>query len=134
MERQTRQKQAVLQAIAASGQTLSASEIQTKAAAEVPSLNLSTVYRQLKALQDDAQVVRVDLPGQAPRFEAVCRAPQARSHAHHHHHFHCTRCERVFPIHACPGGMQALAPKGFRVESHDLTLHGCCAECAAAGA
>ena len=75
---------------------------------------------------------RVDLPGQPARFEAACHAPQARGHAHHHHHFHCTRCDRVFPIHACPGGMQALAPAGFQVHSHDLTLHGLCADCAVA--
>ena len=132
MERQTRQKQAVLHAIAGSGRALNAAEIQGLAAGEVPSLNLSTVYRQLKALQDDAQVVRVDLPGQVPRYEAACHAPQARGRDHHHHHFHCTRCDRVFPIHACPGGMQALAPRGFRVERHDLTLHGLCADCGAA--
>ncbi len=133
MERQTRQKQAVLQAIEASGRSLNAGEIQALAAAQVPSLSLSTVYRQLRSLQDDAQVVRVDLPGQVPRFEALCRARHdpGQGHEHHHHHFHCTRCDRVFPIHGCPGGMQALAPAGFRVERHDLTLHGLCADCGA---
>lgn len=131
MERQTRQKQAVMQAIAASGRSLNAAEIRALAAGRVPSINLSTVYRQLETLQDDPQVVHIDLPGQAPRFEAPCHAPQARGHVHHHHHFHCTHCDRVFPIHACPGGMQALAPAGFRVESHDLTLHGRCADCGA---
>jgi Fur family transcriptional regulator, ferric uptake regulator len=132
MERQTRQKQAVMQAIETSGRSLNAAEIWSLAQREVPSLNLSTVYRQIKALHDDAQVLRVDLPGQPPRYEALCHAPRTRGRDHHHHHFHCTGCEQVFPIHGCPGGMERLAPKGFQVQSHDLTLHGRCATCASA--
>lgn len=132
MERQTRQKHAVLQALESSGRSLNAAEIWSLAQKDVPTLNLSTVYRQIKALHDDAQIVRVDLPGQPPRYEAPCQARGARGHAHHHHHFHCTGCEQVFPIHGCPGGIERLAPKGFEVQSHDLTLHGRCAACAVA--
>ena len=130
MERQTRQKQAVMEAIEHSGRSLNPTEIWALAKQAVPSINLSTVYRQIKALHDDRHLVRVDLPGQAPRFEAQCHAPAARGHTHHHHHFHCTGCEQVFPIHGCPGGIDGLAPKGFQVQSHDLTLHGRCATCA----
>ena len=97
MERHTRQKQAVMQAIETSGRSLNAAEIWSLAQLEVPSLNLSTVYRQIKALHDDENIVRVDLPGQPPRYEAQCHAPRARGHEHHHHHFHCTGCEQVFP-------------------------------------
>lgn len=133
MERLTRQRQAVLHAIAASGRSLNAYEIHALAQGAVPTLNLSTVYRQLKALQGDARVVRVDLPGQPPRFEAPCHLPHAHDAAghdhHHHHHFHCTGCERVFPIHGCPGGLDQLLPQGFRLERHDLTLHGRCGQC-----
>jgi Fur family ferric uptake transcriptional regulator len=131
MERQTRQKQAVLQALACSGRSLAPTEILDLARAEVPTLNLSTVYRQLRALHDESQVVRVDLPGQAARFEAPCAEPHDHAH-HHHHHFHCTVCDRVFPIHGCPGGIDRLAPVGFRVEQHELTLRGRCADCARA--
>jgi len=132
--RQTRQKQAVLRSLVESGRSLAPAEILALARNEVPSLNLSTVYRQLRALHEEAQVVKVDLPGQAARFEAQCRHAQARGHAHHHHHFHCTQCDRVFPIHGCPGGMERLAPAGFRVEQHELTLRGRCADCAQATA
>ena len=133
MERQTRQKKAVMTALEASGRSLSPSEIWALAQRGAPSLNLSTVYRQLKALHDDAQIVRVELPGQTPRFEAVCSAGRSgpRS-AHHHHHFHCDICDLVVPIPGCPGGIERLAPAGFTVERHDLTLHGRCANCASA--
>ncbi len=138
MERQTRQKKAVIEALEASGRSLSPAEIWALAQPHAPSLNLSTVYRQLKALHDDAQVVRVELPGQSPRFEAACGGcARHRSHgavqagaAHHHHHFHCEVCDLVMPIDGCPGGIERLAPAGFTVERHDLTLHGRCAACA----
>ena len=132
MERQTRQKQAVMQVIEGSGRSLNPMEVWALAQKAVPSINLSTVYRQIKALHDERRIVRVALPGQPLRFEAQCHAPGARGHAHHHHHFHCTGCEQVFPIHGCPGGIDGLAPAGFQVQSHDLTLHGHCATCAGA--
>ncbi len=128
--RQTRQKDAVLRSLAESGRSLAPAEILELARTEVPTLNLSTVYRQLRALHEEAQVVKVDLPGQPARFEAPCSHAHGRGHAHHHHHFHCTVCDRVFPIHACPGGIEKLAPTGFQVEQHELTLRGRCADCA----
>jgi Fur family ferric uptake transcriptional regulator len=150
MERHTRQRQAVVTALARSGQALSPHDLLEQAKAAVPSLNLSTVYRQIKGLQDAGQIVRVELPGQPPRFEmaASAKASAAAVHEHgaqemphpthamhadvappHHHHFHCTACDRVFPIHACPGPMNDLAPPGFEVQHHDLTLRGRCASC-----
>lgn len=144
MERQTRQKRAVMQVISDTGRSLNPQEIVLLAQQVTPRINLSTVYRQLKVLQTQGQVVRVELPGQTPRFEAS-QLPQplpsrrrrvTPSHQGdgapslaHHHHFHCVDCERVFPLHACPGGIENLAPNGYEVQRHDLTLHGRCPSC-----
>ncbi len=141
MERQTRQRQAVLDAIDRAGRALAPAEILELAQQSVASLNLSTIYRHLNALQDEERVVKVLLPGQAAaRFEAACHEEHGahgghghRDVAHHHHHFHCSRCDRVYPLHACPGSMQDLVPKGFLVEAHEITLSGLCAECRRAG-
>ncbi len=135
MERSTRQRRAVFASLAASGRALNAPEILELARRDAPGLNLSTVYRQVKALESDGEVVRVELPGQTARYEARC--PQARptppancaEQPHHHHHFHCVACDAVMPIHGCPGPMEELAPQGCRVERHDLVLHGRCADC-----
>jgi len=131
MERYTRQRDAVLAALADSHRPLTPPAICELAQQAVPRLNLSTVYRQLKELLECGEVVRVDLPGQPPRFEASCEVGHDEAR-HHHHHFHCNGCDRVFPIHACPGSMKELAPEGFLVEHHDLTLHGRCSACAGA--
>lgn len=153
MERHTRQRQAVVDALARSGQALSPQDLLVRAKSAVPTLNLSTVYRQIKGLQDAGQIVRVELPGQPARFEMAARdepaSPAVHRHAahavvqaahsvhapdeasRHHHHFHCIECDRVYPIHACPGPMNDLAPPGFEVQHHDLTLRGRCASCVA---
>jgi Fur family ferric uptake transcriptional regulator len=143
MERQTRQRQAVLDALAGSGRTLSPPDILNLAQVQAPRLNLSTVYRQIKVLEETGEVVRVQLPGLPARFEARCAHPAdavvrgldsddhaQHAHAHHHHHFHCLSCDQVVPIHGCPGPMDELAPAGCLVERHDLVLHGRCARCA----
>ena len=126
MERNTRQREAVLAAIEHAGRALTPGEILALAQTSVASLNLSTIYRHINALQDEARIVKVLLPGQAARFEASC---VERDGAHHHHHFHCRMCDRVYSLHACPGSMQDLAPAGFVVDAHEITLRGLCAEC-----
>ena len=130
MERNTRQREAVLTALERAGHALTPGEILALAQASVASLNLSTIYRHLNALQDESRIVKVMLPGQAARFEAACAGAHP-GRAHHHHHFHCEACDRVYALHACPGSMQELAPKGFVVSAHAITLSGRCADCSA---
>ena len=133
MERNTRQRDAVLAAIEHAGRALTPGEILALAQGQVASLNLSTIYRHINALQDEARIVKVLLPGQSARFEAACRGDDHDHHgaSHHHHHFHCKGCDRVYALHACPGSMQELAPAGFVVSAHEITLRGLCADCAA---
>lgn len=123
MERSTRQRTAIAQALAAVGQPLLPQELLLEAQKTVPSLSLATVYRNLKGLIEDGVVDAVSLPGQATRYE---------SHRHHHHHhFHCKSCHKVFDIDACPGDLGHLLPSGYRLEAHELTFYGRCAACAA---
>ena len=122
MERSTRQRTAIRAVIEAAGRPLSPQEMLEAAQAEVPALSLATVYRNLKTLVDEGDITAVTLPGDSPRYEPAQHA--------HHHHFQCTSCKRVFDVHDCPGDLARLAPKGFTVESHELTLYGRCDACA----
>ncbi|KQP18045.1 transcriptional repressor [Pseudorhodoferax sp. Leaf267] len=124
MERASRQRDAIRQALEAAGRPLLPGEILAAAQREVPALGMATVYRNLKQLADAGEIQSVELPGEAPRFEVAGH--------HHHHHFSCSVCQRVFDVHACPGDMQKLAPAGFMVERHELTLYGRCGDCSAA--
>lgn len=124
MERNTRQRTAIREAIVKAARPLLPQEVLDAAQADAPGLSMATVYRNLKALLDDGELRAVLLPGENPRYETAGHG--------HHHHFQCTNCQRVFEVHACPGDLASLAPPGFTVEDHDLTLYGRCGECAPA--
>ena len=124
MERFTRQRTAIYAVVAGAQRPLSPQEILETAQESVEGLGLATVYRNLKALREDGAIEVVQLPGESPRYE-----PAGQSH---HHHFQCTQCTRVFDVHACPGDLKGLAPQGFQVQRHELTLYGLCADCAQA--
>jgi Fur family ferric uptake transcriptional regulator len=121
MERSTRQRTAIQAVIEAAGRPLSPQEVLEAAQSDVPALSLATVYRNLKLLTDAGDVAVVSLPGESPRFEPARHT--------HHHHFQCTECKRVFDVHQCPGDLAQLAPEGFTVEHHELTLYGRCDQC-----
>ncbi|KPF49993.1 Fur family transcriptional regulator [beta proteobacterium AAP121] len=123
MERNTRQRAAIRDAIAGARRPLLPQEVLEAAQQLAPGLGMATVYRNLKALVEEGELRAVHLPGENPRYEV------GGEHHHHHHHFQCLQCQRVFDVHACPGNLAALAPPGFTVEDHDLTLYGRCGEC-----
>lgn len=124
MERNTRQRSAIRDAIAQAGRPLLPQEVLDAAQVDVPGLSIATVYRNLRALLDEGELQSVLLPGENARYELAGSA--------HHHHFQCLACQRVFEVEACPGDLSSLAPPGFTVEDHDLTLYGRCKDCAPA--
>jgi len=121
-ERSTRQRTAMRAVIEAADRPLSPQEICEMAQAQMPALGMATVYRNLKLMVEAGEIETVVLPGDGARYEPA--------HRGHHHHFQCNECKRVFDVHACPGNLDRLAPKGFTVEHHELTLYGRCDECA----
>lgn len=127
MERSTRQRTAIRQVIDAAGRPLTPQEIFDGVRETVAEIGIATVYRNIKLLLDEAVIQTVVLPGESARYE------MGHAALHHHHHFHCVQCDRVFDVEGCPGHINELAPKGFTVERHELTLYGVCAECAALG-
>lgn len=119
--RDTRQRRAIRSVFRAADGPLSPDEVLARGQAVVPSLGVATVYRNLKALAEDGWLVEVSLPGGGVRHELATRP--------HHHHFLCRSCDQAFDIHRCPDGVEALSPKGFEVEGHELILYGRCATC-----
>ncbi len=105
MERNTRQRSAIRDAIAQADRPLLPQEVLDAAQKEVPGLGIATVYRNLKALVEEGELQAVDLPGENPRFELVGHQ--------HHHHFQCRQCQRVFDVHACPGDLSAPGAAGL---------------------
>lgn len=76
----------------------------------------------LKPLVPEGASQVTTLPGESPRYEMADSA--------HHHHFRSNICLRVYVVPGCPGSLRRLAPRGFTVEHHDVTLYGRCRDCA----
>lgn len=119
--RVTQQRKAIYEVLTHEGRPLSVNELLELARCRVGGLGIATVYRNLKSLQGEERVVRVDLPGQPPRWELK---PES-----HHHHFLCNGCNKLFEIQGCPEGMAKLLPKGYTLENHDILLDGLCDAC-----
>lgn len=121
MLRQTRQRDAIQDVLTRSEHPLSPREIHGQATRDLPGLNLATVYRTLKELLEEAWLARVELPGEAARYERAGKA--------HHHHFHCKRCDRVYELDGCALSRAAKIPRGFLMEGHEVIIWGVCEAC-----
>ncbi len=122
-QRQTRQRAAIREVLERSRRPLSVDEILAGARSRVASINLATVYRNLRRLLDEETVRPVELAGQPARYEI------AFSTKSHHHHFHCEQCDRMFDVTGCPPGLSELVPPDFQMTGHDIILYGTCKDC-----
>lgn len=123
-QRQTRQRDAILEVIRTSPGPLTIAEIHERALDLAPGLGIATVYRTLKLLQESDLVRTVILPGGDPRYESVGLG--------HHHHFQCRMCKGVYDLGVCPVDIPGNRPYagGFLVEDHEVILYGICPGCA----
>ncbi len=121
--RSTRQKRLIWSIVEHAGRPLSPSEVHGAALEALPRVSLATIYRILKSLQDEQQIVSVSLPGAPDRYETKARAD------HHHHHFHCDGCGKVFDVPGCGLRVDAHVPAGFSIQRHEVVLYGQCNSC-----
>ena len=123
-QRQTRQRNAIFQVIQDASGPLPAAEIHRRAGEKLPRVGRATVYRALKVLQQEGQVQAVNLPSGERRYGTARPGP--------HDLFQCRECEQVFDLSPCRLQLKAddALPKGFQIESHEMTLYGLCAGCA----
>lgn len=126
-KRKTNQRDAIAQVIREAEGPLTVQQILDAARDRIDSLGIATVYRTVKLLLDANQIAVVTLPDGETRYEAADLG--------HHHHFHCRKCHRVFDLDMCPIAVPdgTTFPDGFRIEGHEVTLHGLCPDCSKAG-
>lgn len=122
MQRYTKQRNSILNALVAASRPLGPQEILTAARQDTPTLGIATVYRTLSILVEDGAIRVVSLPGDAARYEAADLG--------HHHHFKCLACEREFDVIHCADDFGKLVPRDFVLQGHDVTLYGRCSDCA----
>jgi Fur family transcriptional regulator, ferric uptake regulator len=124
--RLTRQRLAVLEAVAAASSRVSPLQVFDAARAQCPELGLTTVYRTLEVLSEIGALRRVH---GADRCEAFVPAGAA-----HGHTVVCSRCGGAAEFTDCDmaGVVNAAAEQtGYRITEHFLQLSGVCPACAA---
>lgn len=123
--RMTRQRAAVIAALEARDDFLSAQELYEGIRRDGSAVGLTTIYRTLQALADDGLVdviVRSD-------GESVYR----QCSTHHHHHLVCRKCRATVEVEA-PSvehwAQHTAREHGYADVTHTLEIFGLCPECA----
>lgn len=122
--RLTRQRRAVLDAIAGSRGAFTAVDVYDAARRAEPALGLATVYRTIDLLRRTGSVR--PLAG-GERHAYVRCAPG------HHHHLICLSCGGVEETELCaaPPAAELKRRHGFAAEAHEVDVYGTCRSCAA---
>lgn len=122
--RNSRQLQAVWEAVKNEISHPTADQIFEKVRSAIPKVSLGTVYRNLQKLVEEGKLQVLAL-NRIQRFDPL---------VDRHQHFICERCNRVYDVfietteEILP---PALSSKGFTVTSHQLALYGTCEHCSA---
>jgi Fur family ferric uptake transcriptional regulator len=120
----------VVGAIAELGCSVSAREIEDLLRERDSTVGLASIYRALELLERLGLVKRIDLGDAATRYEAASPGGE------HHHHIVCDSCGTVerFEDDELERAIHALSDRTtIDVATHDVTLHGECPACSAAG-
>lgn len=119
---------AVVKLLGEQGGCLGAEDVAEKLRASGESVGTASVYRALALLVDLGLLHKVALADSPARFELVLPGGE------HHHHLVCDRCGRTvaFADEQLEQAVESISERTpFRVEAHDVTLHGVCPACLA---
>ena len=123
MNRQTKQREAILRLLRSARSHYTADQIYDEVRRELPNISKGTIYRNLKILQQMGLVSELSLNGSLSRFEAK---------RENHYHFRCERCGKVFDLDE-PVNLelnQRISKKtGFQVTHHQTEFQGLCRDC-----
>ena len=120
MTRSTRQRRAIRSVFERLNRPLGPQDVLQEVAQVVAGVGIATVYRTINTLVEEGALVKVDLPGEASRYEVAGKG--------HHHHFRCQKCDQVFELSGCLD-VKKMVPPGFRMTSHDIVIFGQCSAC-----
>ncbi len=123
MTRKSNQKEAILRAVKGTSSHPTADWVYEQVRREIPNVSLGTIYRNLKSLKKEGEILELNFVGTVSRFDGVTQ---------NHYHFRCEDCGRVFdidePVDRCIE--ERVAQKtGFKVSHHRLEFRGLCDSC-----
>ena len=122
--RNTLQRRLVLETVQRLRRHPTAEEIFQEIAAENTLISKATVYRNLKILSEQGEILHIPIPNGADRFDFRTMP---------HYHMACRGCERVFDVdlpYQADLNDRAQAQSGLKIESHLIVFRGLCPMCA----
>ncbi len=127
--RQTRQRVAVAETLAAASGFSTAQQVHERLAARGERVALATVYRHLQALAESGHADVLRTPDGQVAYRCCSHG------ARHHHHLVCRRCGHTVEVEF--GTFESIvedlaARNGFTQVTHELELFGVCPRCAMA--
>ena len=124
--RHTLQREIVHQAILSMQGHVTADMVYDRIHAAHPSISRATVYRNLRMLEAEGRIMRIDVPGGADCFEARVRE---------HYHIRCDRCGKLFDakLKYMPNlvELEQAADSEFEICACNLLFVGFCPDCRA---
>ena len=122
--RNTLQREIVHQTILSMQGHVTADMIYERIHAAHPSISRATVYRNLRMLEAEGRILRIEVPGSADCFEARVRE---------HYHIRCARCGKLFdaklPYMPKLVEMEQAADSAFEICACNLLFVGYCPDC-----
>jgi len=121
--RNTRQRQAILEALKKLTTHPTASDMYEIVSKDMPRISLGTVYRNLELLVKDGSIQKLNVSGKEARYDGT---PET------HAHVRCLKCNRVDDVHDLPddldaGGISTLG--GYEILGYHLEFYGHCPAC-----
>lgn len=123
IQRHTIQCALVLEAVNQLHDHATADEIYEAIAREHPHIGRGTVYRNLQRLAEAGEILKVEVPGGADRYDHL---------TYKHYHVKCTKCGRVFDVDMPyePNLADKIGDKhGFLLTGHTIMFMGVCPDC-----
>jgi len=123
MVRNSKQKETILRLVKGMTSHPTADCVYEQVRREIPNISLGTVYRNLKALQQEGRISEVALTDTMSRFDG---------NVQDHYHFRCEQCGHIFdvdePVDVESNG-RVSRKTGFKVSNHRLEFRGLCKDC-----
>ncbi len=120
-KRNTKQKEMILDIVKCSHTHPSAEEVYRQVHEKIPSVSLSTVYRNLQEMADSSLIDRIVGEDGITRFDGKCD---------HHYHFICNSCHKIIDLDiAYDGNINQMIDKDLKVDSHEIVFKGLCDKC-----
>jgi Fe2+ or Zn2+ uptake regulation protein len=123
MNRRSKQREAIVRVLKGTKSHPTADWVYEQVRKEIPSISLGTVYRNLKMMKEQGEILELGSAGGLGRFDG---------NSHNHYHFRCDRCGRVYDIDEPIDRTidQRVAERtGFKVSHHRLEFRGLCNDC-----